>query len=87
MSKIHIPENIMKDMRNRRGLNRNDTSEDQEILSMSKYEFLDEWLGWKGIIGYTTKIMDMIYYAFGIDLESDEVWNTEIERTTEKEEE
>ena len=87
MSKIHIPENIMRDMRERRGLDATDTSEDQEILSMSKREFLDEWLDWEGIIGYTTQIMDMIYYAFGVDLESDEVWNAKIERTTEEEEE
>ena len=87
MNKIHIPENIMRDMRERRGLDATDTSEDQEILNMSKREFLDEWLDWEGIIGYTTQIMDMIYYAFGIDLESDEVWNAKIERTTEKEEE
>ena len=87
MKKIHIPENVMRDMRDRRGLNRNDTSEDQEILNMSKREFLDEWLDWEGIIGYTTQIMDMIYYAFGIDLESDEIWNAQIERTTDEEEE
>ena len=87
MKKIHIPENIMQDMRDRRGLNKHDTSEDQEILNMSKREFLDEWLDWEGIIGYTTQIMDMIYYAFGIDLESDEVWNEKIERTTEEDEE
>ena len=87
MNKIHIPENVMRDMRERRGLDATDTSEDKEILSMSKREFLDEWLDWEGIIGYTTKIMDMVYYAFGIDLESDEVWNAKIERTTEEEEE
>jgi hypothetical protein len=29
--------------------------------------------------------MDIIHYAFGIDLESDEVWEQEIERTTEEE--
>jgi hypothetical protein len=87
MKKIHIPENVMRDMRERRGLDATDTSQDQEILSMSKFEFLNECLQWEGLIGYTIHIMDMIYYAFGIDLESDEVWNAKIERTTEKEEE
>jgi hypothetical protein len=85
MKKVHIPERIMRDMRERRGLEADDTSQDQEILKMGKVEFLDEWLDWEGLIGYTMSIMDIIHYAFGIDLESDEVWEQEIERTTEEE--
>jgi hypothetical protein len=80
MNKIHIPARIMRDLRERRGLDEDDTSQDQEILNMTKLEFLDEWLKWEGLIGYTTPIMDIIYYAFGIDLESDEVWKQEIKR-------
>lgn len=85
MNKVQIPERIMKVMRERRGLDEYDTSQDQEILNMTKFEFLDEWLKWEGLIGYTIPIMDIIYYAFGIDLESDEVWEQEIERTAEEE--
>lgn len=86
MKKVHIPERIMRDMRERRGLEADDTSQDQEILNMGKIEFLDEWLDWEGIIGYTIAIMDIIHYAFGIDLTDDTVLSQhEFERTTEEE--
>ena len=59
---------IMKDLRQRRGLDEDDTSEDQEILEMSGYEFFSEWLRWEGIYGYEDKILNVIKIAFGIDL-------------------
>jgi hypothetical protein len=83
INRIEIPENIMNKLRAARGLQENCTFEDQNILNMTKCEFLNALLRYEGIVGYTTQIMDMIYYAFGIDLESDDIWNEEIERTTE----
>lgn len=59
---------IMEDLRQRRGLEEDDTSEDQEILEMSGYEFFDEWLKWQGFIGYTDDFLNVIKVAFGIDL-------------------
>ena len=59
---------IMEDLRQRRGLEEDDTSEDQEILEMSGYEFFDEWLKWQGFIGYTDDFLNVINVAFGIDL-------------------
>ena len=59
---------IMKDLRQRRGLEEDDTSEDQEILKMSGYEFFSEWLRWQGIYGYEDSILNAIKVAFGIDL-------------------
>lgn len=59
---------IMEDLRQRRGLEEDDTSEDQEILEMSGYEFFSEWLRWQGILGYEDSILNAIKAAFGIDL-------------------
>lgn len=59
---------IMEDLRQRRGLDEDDTSEDQEILEMSGYEFFSEWLRWQGIYGYEDSILNTIKVAFGIDL-------------------
>lgn len=71
MIKVEIPERIMQVLRQVKGFNDNDTSCDKDILNMSKREFLNKCLECKGIFGYTTEIIDMIYYAFGIDLEND----------------
>ena len=42
---------------------------DKEILELEGEEFLDAWLTWNGICGFTRDIIDAIYYAYGIDLE------------------
>lgn len=63
-----VSEYTMEELRQRRGLDECDTSEDTEILEMSGFEFLDEWLQWNGIIGYTEMIVETIYEAYGIDL-------------------
>lgn len=59
----------MENLRLRRELDCDDTSEDQEILTMTPYEFFDELLAWEGISGYTDRILEMINEAFGINLE------------------
>lgn len=65
-----VPEHIMEIMRQRRYLDEYDESEDEEILKMSGTEFLEEWLEWEGIYGYTDAILEIIEIAFGVDLES-----------------
>ena len=59
---------IMENLRERRNLEYDDATEDNDILTMSGAEFLDELLGWEGIIGYTNIIMEYIEMSFGIDL-------------------
>ena len=67
---VVVPNKIMEIMRKRRYLDEDDISEDEEILEMSGIDFLDEWLAWEGIYGYTYHILQIIEQAFGIDLES-----------------
>lgn len=67
---VEVPEHIMEILRQRRYLDEYDESEDQEILEMDGIDFLDEWLGWEGIYGYTYNILEIIEMAFGVDLES-----------------
>ena len=67
---VTVPEHVMEEMRLRRGLDEDDTSEDKDILTMSGVDFLDEWLAWEGIYEYTYSILNMIQIAFGVDLES-----------------
>lgn len=68
---VQVPEHIMEIMRQRRYLDEYDESEDEEILKMSGEEFLNEWLEWEGICGYTSELLSVIEMAYGIDLE---VW-------------
>lgn len=63
-----VYDGIMETLRQRRGLEMDDTSEDNEILKLSGREMLDEWLSYIGIIGYTSNIVEVIYSAYGIDL-------------------
>lgn len=63
-----IYKGIMETLRQSRGLDMDDTSEDNEILKLSGHEVLDEWLSYIGIIGYTSNIIEVIYAAYGVDL-------------------
>ena len=65
---IRVPSHIMENLRARRNLEYDDATEDDDILTMSGSEFLDELLNWEGIMGYTNTIMEYIELAFGIDL-------------------
>lgn len=67
---VEVPEHIMEILRQRRYLDEYDESEDEEILAMSGKEFMDELLGWEGLLGYTDYIIEIIEMAFGIDLEN-----------------
>lgn len=67
---VTVPMYIMEELRMRRGLDEDDMSEDADILAMSGAEFLNEWLGWQGIYGYTNQIIEIIQIAFGVDLDA-----------------
>ena len=69
MKIIEIPDWIMRDLRENRYLEPDDESRDKEILELEGEEFLDAWLTWNGIIGYTNDILEAIYYAYGINPE------------------
>lgn len=68
VTKQVVPNYIMKNLRERRGLSPMDVSEDEEILKMNSWEFLDDWLAWNGIMGYTSDIIEVVGLAFGINL-------------------
>lgn len=58
----------MNDLRQRLGYDEYDTDVDEDILTMSGHDFLEEYMSWNGIIGYSYMILDAIYMAYGIDL-------------------
>jgi hypothetical protein len=68
IQKQYVSDYIMEDLRERRDLDCMDESQDEEILKMDGWEFLNEWLNWQGIIGYTSDIIEVVGLAFGIDL-------------------
>ena len=74
-----VLESVMKDMRQRLGYDEDDTTPDEEILSMSGRDFLADYLTWNGLIGFTDMIIEAIRMAYGIDLEN-EPFDRDIER-------
>ena len=74
---------VMEALRQRKWLEEDDESKDEEILSMSGFSFVDEWLNWQGIIGWTADILSVIRMAYGIDF-SDDVFDEPINRTVEE---
>jgi hypothetical protein len=69
-TKNKYPEHIMKTLRQGRGLEPNDTSEDTEINTYSPNEAFDGMLHWEGIINYTDTIKYWIESIYGIDLDT-----------------
>ena len=65
-----VPENAMEDMREQFGLARDDEMEDLKILCLEPSDFLERWLRWNGMAGWTEDIIDAIAMAYGIDLRS-----------------
>jgi len=62
------PENIMQKLRQRRGLEEYDTSEDQNINTMSPSEAFDDVCNWEGLINYSHTIKHWISDIYGTDL-------------------
>lgn len=60
---------IIRNIRESRGLEPNDTSEDKEIYSMSKAEQLEAFFSYEGIIGYSDMIMEAVEEIFGVVLD------------------
>lgn len=64
------PEYIMEDLRQRRGLEIDDESEDDEIISMNKEDVLDEVASWNGMIGYGNTIKEWVQDIYNVDLDT-----------------
>lgn len=64
------PENIMEYLRQRKGLEPNDTTCDDEINTLTPNEAFEKVLEWDGLINYTYKIKRWIEDIYGIDLDA-----------------
>ena len=64
------PENIMGYLRQRKGLEPDDTTRDNEINLMTPNEAFEEVLEWDGLIGYAYIIKRWIEDIYGIDLDA-----------------
>jgi hypothetical protein len=62
------PEHIMGILRQRLGLEFDDTSRDVEILTYSHNEVFDEVCEWEGLIDYGDKIRELVDSIYGIEL-------------------
>lgn len=61
------PYYIMRDVRQNLGLEPNDTSMDDEIISMDPEDVLRCYWEWNGIIGYTHQIISSVCDVLGFD--------------------
>lgn len=64
------PENIMRYLRQRKGLELNDTTCDDEINLMTPNEAFEEVLEWDGLINYAYTIKRWIEDIYGINLDA-----------------
>lgn len=68
-NKNKYSEEVMRYLRQRRGLDEYDLKEDKDINSMSSNEVFEEVLEWNGLLGgYADKIKDWIKDIYNIDL-------------------
>lgn len=58
----NYPEHIMETLRQRIGLEEDDTSRDEELQMLTPQEALNECLEWEGIDGYTSWILNVTRY-------------------------
>lgn len=62
------PEYILKKLRQREGLEPNDTSMDDMLNGLSPEIVFKEVCDWEGMIGYSSSILGWIEDIYGIDL-------------------
>lgn len=63
---------VMRNLRERRGLEPDDKSEDDEILQMSKRKTVEEYFAWEGIIGWGDAMIRVIKEVYGVNLKDGE---------------
>lgn len=68
-SENKYPEYIMQDLRQRRGLEPDDTSEDKDINTLSPNEAFYEVCQWDGLLGYDSTIKNWIKDIYKVDLD------------------
>jgi len=61
-------DDIMECLRERLGLKEDDVSGDDQIMLMTKTQAFDEYLNWKGFLGWGHSIRDAVEQIFGISL-------------------
>jgi hypothetical protein len=64
-------EDIMIQLRQRRGLEKYDISEDEEINNMNKEKIFEALFGWNGLRGWDYTIKNWIKEVYGIELDSE----------------
>lgn len=62
------PENIMKKLRLRAGLEENDTSKDKKLESYAPNIVFKEVLNWEGLINYDYAIRSWIEDIYGVNI-------------------
>lgn len=62
------PEYIMQDVRYNIGLDEDDTSRDEEIMSMPRDKVLNHVMEYDGLINYGVKVHDWVEDIYGVDL-------------------
>ena len=67
-------DNIMEALRQRLGLEENDTSKDALIMEMEPKDVLDMYLCWEGIIGWTDTIIEIIEEVYNVYLDTREFY-------------
>lgn len=67
--KNKYPEYIMEFLRQRKGLNEYDISEDKDINTLTANEALDEVCNWNGLIHYANTIKGWVKDIYKIDLD------------------
>lgn len=69
-AKERYPEGIIRYLRQRKGLNVDDTSHDEQLHAMSPSDVFAETLEWNGLLGgWDHQIKDWIRDIYGIDLD------------------
>ena len=63
---------IMKAIRQRMGLNENDTSSDEEIMKLDKYDVFRQYCLWNGLMGscYDT-LLSVVENIYGVELKEE----------------
>lgn len=63
---------VMKAIRERMGLDENDTSCDEEIMKMNKYDVFREYCLWNGLMGswYDT-LLGVVENIYGVELKGE----------------
>ena len=66
---VIYPEYIMRMLRQRLGLEPNDTSRDEELSLMTPSDAFEEVLEWNGLIGFSSTIKAWIEDTYGFNID------------------